>query len=130
MGGRRGKTRPAAPVADIDTAVTAIETIGRARLGQASRKEAVVRANVMATWKRMHSGDYTAYVIQLADGTVDAWIEQAGSKRNAVSALNSLPVAMVAADYMIFKDAGGHACRSVCGAWEKVTGTHERWSGT
>ncbi len=48
----------------------------------------------MATWKRTHSGDYTAYVIQVVEGTVDAWIEQAGSKRNAVSALNSVAAAM------------------------------------
>jgi hypothetical protein len=43
----------------------------------------------MATWKRTHSRDYAAYVIQRADGAVEAWIEQAGSERNNVRALTS-----------------------------------------
>lgn len=45
--------------------------------------------DVRAAWMRTHAGDYAAYVIQRADGTVDAWIEQAGSRRNGVTALNS-----------------------------------------
>ncbi len=49
MGGRSGKTRPTAPV-DTDTALTALETITRARLGQASRREG------MASLKEL--GDY------------------------------------------------------------------------
>ena len=49
MGGRSGKTRPTAPV-DTDTALTALETITRARLGQAGRREG------MASLKEL--GDY------------------------------------------------------------------------
>ena len=76
----------------------------------------------MEAWKRTHSGDYAAYVTQAADGTVDAWIEQAGSRRNGVTALNSVAVAKVVTDHMLYKDAGGHACGSGCGEWEKVSG--------
>ena len=54
------------------------------------------------------------------DETVDAWIEQAGSKRNAVTALNSVPVAKVATDHMLYKDAGGHTCEIGCGEWETL----------
>ena len=86
-----------------------------------------MRADVIAAWKRTHSGEYAAYVIQRADGTVDAWIEQAGSTRNTVSALNSVPVAKVATDHMLFKDAGGHKCGIGCGEWEtRITGRNRR----
>ncbi len=70
---------------------------------------------------RTHAGDYAAYVIQRVDGTVDAWIEQARSERNNVRALNSVPVAKVVTDHMLFKDAGGHACGIGCGEWVELS---------
>ena len=51
MGGRRGKTRPTAPV-DTDTALTALETITRARSGQASRREGLASLQELGDYAR------------------------------------------------------------------------------